>query len=660
MHGYTGKILFVDLTRRACEEQAVPDDVYDRYLAGIGLAAHVTYHRMPAGADPLGPDNVLGFVAGILTGTGALFGGRWLVTGKSPLTGGWGDANCGGTFGPAIKQCGYDGIFFTGAASEPVYLYADGEQVEIRGAADLWGLDATETEERLIAAATGPRKARVACIGPAGERRSLIAGVCNDRGRLAARSGLGAVMGAKKLKAIVLAGGQSARVADPTALKRLSQACQAYIPKGEFRVPGWLLPLAAPFMMGGKQANRLDGLTSLPALRKWGTSAGNQVCIITGDTPVKNWQGTAGDYAHKAIGSDRLLKRVTKRYHCYACPLGCGAIASGPEGYAETHRPEYEASASLGPLLLNEDLDSIFLLNELLNRAGMDVISAGATVAFAIECYENGILTAQDTGGLELTWGNTPAIVALVKMMIARNGPSLRSGSNLGDLLADGVRAAAARLGRGAERFAMHAGGQELPMHDPKQDPGYGVHYSGEPTPGRHTIGSAMTYEGLRLWTRVSWAPEAPKSYPVSERYVADATKGTYAAACSLFKMVVDGAGACTFGANIGADRYPLFEYLNAATGWEKTPDEYMEIGRRVQTLRQLFNVREGIAPAGVVLPGRAYGDPPPVRGPQKGRHFDIEAMRRHYWQALGWDADSGRPLPATLEQLGLGDLGVP
>jgi aldehyde:ferredoxin oxidoreductase len=297
-------------------------------------------------------------------------------------------------------------------------------------------------------------------------------------------------------------------------------------------------------------------------------------------------------------------------------------------------------------MLLNNDLASIFYINELLNRAGMDTISAGATVAFAIECFENGLLTEKETGGLKLTWGNTKAIVQLVERMVARQG--------IGDILADGVKVAAMKIGNGAEQYAIHVGGQELPMHDPKYDPGYGVHYLADPTPGRHTIGSGITYETLRLWRKVSWAPETPKSYPVSERFLIDETKGLQAVGCSLAKMVIDGAGLCNFGLMLGVDRFPMFEYLDAATGWHKSADEYMEIGRRIQTLRQLFNLRQGIEPAALKLPGKTIGDPPLQQGPLKGRNLDVYAWRKTYWQALGWDPETGHPLAETLDQLGL------
>jgi aldehyde:ferredoxin oxidoreductase len=417
---------------------------------------------MPAGADPLGPDNLLGFVNGLLTGSGALFSGRWLVTGKSPLTGGWGDANCGGNLGPAIKQCGYDGIFFRGIASEPVYLYADGETVEIRSASHLWGTNATETGSILSESADGKKTPRVACIGEAGERLSLISGVCNDRGRIAARSGLGAVMGSKKLKAIVLNGNKLTSYADRAEIKHLSKSLSVFVPKENLKYPAWLLPLIAKDLYAGKKAKLTDGLLSLSAMRTWGTSAGNQVCVVTGDAPVRNWAGSSKEYGHRPIAPDVMAKRTIKKYRCYTCPLACGAISSMSDGFDETHRPEYETAMSLGPMLLNNDLDSLFLINELLNRAGMDSISAGAVVAFALECFEEGLLDLNDTDGLHLNWGNSEAIVALFKKMIAREG--------IGDLLVDGVQVAAQKIGNGAERFDMHSGGQELPMHDPKFD----------------------------------------------------------------------------------------------------------------------------------------------------------------------------------------------
>jgi len=641
MKSFLGKILLANLTTRTFEERAIPESVYKEYLSGVGLAARVSYDLIPAGADPLGPDNVLGFSSGLLTGTSALFAGRWMVTGKSPLTGGWGDANCGGNFGPAIKQCGYDAIFIRGAADEPVYLFADGNKVEIRSASHLWGKDTIETEAALIAASGYPQRARVACIGEAGEKLSLISGIVNDRGRLAARSGLGAVMGSKKLKAVLLVGSKPIPCADLAEVKRLSKECNAFVPKGELNLPTWLVAFAGWAMGASPRAIRLDGLTSLPIFRKWGTSSGMQVGLLTGDTPVKNWNGAAADYPVRKLDPVKISEKIAKRYHCYACPLGCGGIMK--DG---SHRPEYETIAVLGPMMLNADLGSISEMNELFNRAGMDSISAGTVVSFAVNCFENGLITEDETGGLRLTWGNANAILQLAKMMISRTG--------FGDVLADGVKTAARRIGNGADRFAIHAGGQELPMHDPKYDTGYATHYIADPTPGRHTIGANMTYETLRLWTRVSWIPEIPATFPASQKYIADAEKGIHAAGAALAKMLIDGGGLCNFGLMLGVDRFPLFEYLNAAADWQFTPDEYMEIGRRVQTLRQLFNLREGVDPTQVKLPGITYGEPHLQRGRLKKKKFDVYEARRQTWQALGWDPQTGVPLEETMQRLGL------
>ena len=525
MHfGYMGKILMVDLSTRVIREEIVPDRVYEQYLSGMGLAACILYDRIPAGADPLGPENIIGFVSGLLTGTGSLFAGRWMVVGKSPLTGGWGEANCGGSFSPAIKRCGYDGIFFAGISEKPVYLHVNDGGAELRDASHLWGRDTVESEAMLIAETSA--NSRIAVIGPAGERLSLIAGICNDRGRMAARSGLGAVMGAKRLKAVVLDGKKRIEVHNRAEIKRLSQMCNRWV---QFQPPIFAGPVAAyvgalmrilPVQMA------MDGLVYKMLLKKWGTGGMNQMSVEMGDAPIKNWRGSNVDWGIKkslSVNPDAIKKYEKVKYHCYACPLGCGGICVTKGKYGETHKPEYETVLSLGGLCMNADVDSIFHLNEILNRAGMDTISAGSTVAFAIECYEAGILTKKDTDGLELTWGNSEAIVALIEKMIRREG--------IGDMLADGSKAAARKIGKKAEASAMHAGGQELPMHDGRNDPGYNVHYSVEAAPGRHTVGAQMYYEMFQLWKVAKGLPRVKPLYFKGRKYVADEEKAVMAAA---------------------------------------------------------------------------------------------------------------------------------
>ncbi len=297
---------------------------------------------------------------------------------------------------------------------------------------------------------------------------------------------------------------------------------------------------------------------------------------------------------------------------------------------------------------MNADLDSVYYINDLLNQAGMDVISAGGTVAFAIECFENGVITREMTDGLELTWGNTQAIIALVKKMIARQG--------IGDLLADGSKVAAQKLGEKSLPYLVTAGGQEPGMHDPKMDPMLGIHFSADPTPGRHTIGSAQFYDVSQLWEKVSWAP-APGSYFKAEEYTPSEKQALKSVANSCYKQITDGAGGCLFTMTSGVNNWKIFEWLNAATGWEKTPDEYMQIGKRIQTLRQIFNIKHGIDPISFKMSKRIAGEPPLQAGALKGKSVRVEEMMHYHWKAFGWDEETGIPTPETIAQLALDEL---
>ncbi|RLC28081.1 MAG: aldehyde ferredoxin oxidoreductase, partial [Deltaproteobacteria bacterium] len=293
MKGYTGRILIVDLSTFGIREEEIPDRVYENLLSGIGLGAYFLYKHMPADADPLGPDNILGLLSGLLTGSGSLMTGRWMAVCKSPLTGGWGDANCGGTFAPAIKQCGYDAIFFKGISEKPVYLYADDDGAELRDAAHLWGKDAIETEDILRKECRKKKKPDVVVIGPAGEKLSLIAGISNSGGRIAARSGVGAVMGSKRLKAVVLNGSGRVGIQDREAMKAYSKEFaekvkNANLPKF---LKGALFPLLSMFMAGAKKSSTVDGMMSVMMTKKYGTASNNTMGLPNGDTPVKNWKG---------------------------------------------------------------------------------------------------------------------------------------------------------------------------------------------------------------------------------------------------------------------------------------------------------------------------------------------------------------------------------
>ena len=652
-----GYILEVDLTSREIKKTRVPEAVYDRVLSGKGLGAWYCVRNIPAGADALGGDNVLGFCSGALTGTGALMAGRWTLVGKSPLTGGWGDASCGGMFAPAIKQCGVDAIFVRGVSDKPVYLYMDNRVCELRDASAYWGLDATEAEERLIADTRVKKLPRVAVIGQAGEKLSRIAGVCNDKGRIAARSGLGAVMGSKRLKAVVLAGSKPIPCADADKVKALSSDLGRKVKNAKLptAVRGTIMALGGKAMGTVPLAFPMDGSMLNMLYRRWGTPMFELMSVSSGDAPIKNWAGTPKDLPGyvKEYDPDRVIDLEQSKYHCYSCPLGCGGMLDTGKlnkgAYKHSHKPEYESMNQLGPLLGSVDLESIYLMNELLNRAGMDSISAGGTIAFAIEAYENGLITKEDTDGLELTWGNREAILTLVRRMIDREG--------FGDVLADGSKQAAKRIGRGSEKYAMHIGGAEPPAHDSRNDPMLALNYAAEPAPGKHTVAMTLMYSAMSLCDICSWAPPV-KLHPKKEDFLPTEEVALANMANVCYTMLADSSGTCYYGEMMGVHTYKLVEYLNAAGGVQLSGDDYMETGRRVQTLRQLFNAKQGIDLTKVRLPKRMLGYPPLPNGPLKGVSVpNAEEQIRMHWRAFGWDENTGIPTRETLDKLGIPEL---
>lgn len=644
----TGKILEVNLSDGTTKARAVPDEVYEKVLGGKGLAAWYLLKHIPANADPLGPDNILGFMTGALTGTGAFMCGRWLVCGKSPLTGGWGDASCGGMFAAAIKQCGYDGIFVRGIADKPVYLYADNTKVEIRDASKYWGKGANESEKLLTEDNWNRKKPSVACIGQGGENLSLISGVCNEDGRIAARSGLGAVMGAKRLKAVVLCGSKPMPCADREAVNALSRELgttlkAAHLPS---MVKGSMLAFGGTMMGKMSSKSAMDGMMSASILKRWGTTT-SPMAMNSGDSPVKNWGGSIKDFPGitKGYNPDIIAKRKKQSYHCYACALGCGAVLD-VQDFSErenSHRPEYESINAFGPLVGNRDTDTMLAINDMLNDAGMDTISAGTTVSWAIEAYEKGMLTSDMTDGLELSWGNSEAILELVMKMISRQG--------IGDDLADGVKRASERYG--GKDFAIHVGGQEPAEHDSRNDPQMAIEYVTEAAPGKHTSGGSMQYGMICLWDYVSWAPPLNKIkktddlVPREELSMRAVANGSYA-------MLSDALGGCHYGQLFGLHSWNPFLYLNAANGVDHDGDYYMEIGKRIQTLRQLFNVKQGFDPAAVHLPDRMAGKPPLKEGPLKGITLQNDEGVRLAWKGYGWNPDTGVPTDECIKALGI------
>jgi aldehyde:ferredoxin oxidoreductase len=569
----------------------------------------------------LGPESTLGFTTGPLTGTKTPTGGRYMAVCKSPLTGGWGDANAGGFFGSELKAAGWDAVFVCGIASTPQYLMIADDRIELKDAAHLWGKDTVETESTIQTDA-GDKKIRIACIGPASEKLSLISGIVNDRGRVAARSGVGAVMGAKRLKAMAVRGSGKAAVANKDALERLRKDFIA-----EMRAMGGFADI----------------------LLKHGTCGLTAGLVASGATPVKNWQMTGEQsFANleKIADPDAIISRQTRKFACANCPIACGGIfnvTGGKYPVGETHKPEYETIGAFGTMCMCDDFEAIIKLNEMCNRSGLDTISAGTALAFAMECFENGVITESDLDGVPLTWGNAAAMVTMVDKMIAREG--------FGDILADGVRIAAQKIGGGAEKFAMHVGGQEPGLHNALFLPSRGAGFVCDPTPGRHTAAPMARIDG----GPGAFAPYPELKIEEFERYTYTG-KGPMSATASSYLQAGASAGLCLMPLMFFGN-FPFVDFFNAVTGWNLEVSEVLNTGARIQTLRQYFNVREGIQPSDINLPQRMVGRPPQKEGPVAGVTLDIDNLAREYRQAMGWDPHSGRPDAATLEKLGLTEL---
>ena len=612
--GYIGAMLYVNLSKGEIREEHPDEKLYRDFLGGYGIGARIIYDRQGAKVDPLGPENILGFVTGPLTGVPGTFGSRYMVMAKSPLTGTWGDANSGGEFGPYLKFAGYDAVFFTGISPEPVYLFINDGKAELRSAVHLWGKDSYETEDVLKSELGG--EVRVACIGTAAELQSLLSSIITDKGRVAGRSGLGAVMGSKKLKAVVVRGSRSVPVSDPERRLALSK----------------------------DYLSRELGFIAM-MWKDHGTTWTTSYSTSTGDTPVKNWGGVgARDFPNvSAIDGPTFAGLVQSKYGCWGCSLGCSALMKEGEKYqykAGVYRPEYETLAAFGSMCVNDDIESIIKANDICNRYGLDTISVGATVAFAIECFEEGIITEKDTDGLRLSWGDGAAIVALTEKIAKREG--------FGGVLADGVKRAAERIGKGAEKYAFHVGGQEVPMHDPRIGPSLATAYQVDATPARHTQAALGFVEiGASLPMDVELPPLDKYTYT---------GKGPIEAMFKNNMHAINCCGVCQFSAFVlPADG--VLKLLAAVTGLERSQDEFAFIGQRIANLRQAFNVREGIKPVDLRLTGRPVGDPPLDEGPTAGVKVDADTLRNEFIEAMDWDVETGKPSRKKLEELGLDDV---
>jgi aldehyde:ferredoxin oxidoreductase len=618
MKGVNNQIIEIDITSKKYEVIPISDDIYSKYLGGYGLGAWYLYTHQKPKVDPLGPDNILGIISGLFNCTNFPLSGRFMAVSKSPLTEVWADSNCGGRFGPKLMQSGTDAVFIKGIAEEPVYIVLEKGQVSFYSAAEIWGKSTVETESILKEKYKG---SEVLSIGPAGENLSLFSCIITDYGRALGRGGLGAVMGSKKLKAIVAFGNKTPEFYDREAIKNIIRSFVGAVKELKFQ--NW---------------------------HKYGTCGSNEASTLNGDAPIKNWSGIGvidiGKENAAKLNAEAIIKDNVKSYACASCPIACGALIKRETRYGtvEGHRLEYEGAMLFGPGLMNNDLDSVVTAFEMCNKYGLDIMSTGAVIGFAMECFENGLITELDVG-FKLNWGDSDAIVKLVHM--------IGKGEGFGKVLGLGVKKAAEIIGKGAEKYAIHVHGQELPAHDPRYMPSLATTYVADPSPGRHTAGGIGFFEGL---VPVPSFDLGIKFEKIEKYKYTD--KGKYQAVISNVEQVQNSLGFCRFRRLV--PQYacmPYIDMIHAATGLVFTAEELYKTGERIQNLKHLFNLREGLKIKENVLPSRALGMPPQSDGPFKDLTVDLEVMLREYLEAMDWDLETGVPSKQKLETLSLNDM---
>ena len=612
-HVYTGKLLRLDLSSGTQHIELVDDADVRQYLLGSGLAAKIYYDEMDPDLDPLDPASPLLAFNGLLTGTYSPTGCRSTWCGRSPLTGIWNEANMGGHWGAELRFAGFDGVIVTGRAPEPVYLWIHDGQAEVRPAGHLWGLDHFETFEGLRAE-TDP-KAQLASIGPAGETLVRFANVMQGgqgHARTAGRGGIGALLGSKNLKAIVVRGTDKPTYPDQAAFRSFVREINQHI-----------------------KINSV-GMSQL------GTAGGVPATELTGDLPLKNW--TLGNWKDEAarISGQRIAETIFERHtHCYACPIGCGKsvkIEDGSYAGVQGHGPEYETLAGFGGNCQCDDLNAISRMNDLCNRYGMDTITTSSVIAFAMEAYEKGLLSKEDTGGIDLVWGDAGAMIATIHAITRREG--------LGELLAGGVRAAAKQIGPGAEAFAIHVKGMELPYHDPRAFVSMAASYA---TAAR----GACHLESLSYWLGYGVRFDVYGWYnPEEYDHHDSAGKGTVAANFQDYMAVYNPLGICKFIAKGKVEPQHIANLVNAAAGWDWTAADLLQTGERLFNLKRLINLRLGITGADDTLPQRLLTEPRPSGG-AAGVLPDLDTMLVEYYGVRGWTPE-GVPSAARLEALSL------
>ena len=599
MNGYIGKLLVVDLTSGRIEDEPLNADYARQFIGGSGLAARYLYDLLDPDLDPLNPANPLFFMAGPLTGTRAPSCGRFVICARSPLTGLWGESNSGGFFGPEMRFAGYDGIIIKGQAPEPVYLHIADGKATLRDARCLWGKGAYETQDA-IKDEVGDAKTRVACIGPAGENLVRFAAVMNDHGSAAGRTGMGAVMGSKNLRAVAVRGHQKVALADAERFAALAREALAAI--------------------------REDIMSDI--LRETGTAGSLDYSMMLGDAPARYFtQGTfpGGENLSGSVMAETIL---TGAYSCYGCSIACKRKVK--VGESEIKGPEYETVCALGTLLLIDDLDAVAYLGHLCDAYGLDTISAGVTIAFAHYLFDQGIIGPSEVGR-ELTWGDPDAVAELIEMIAHRRG--------FGEVLAEGSRLMGRRYG--AEELAVQVNGLEVAMHDPRATSAMALVYATSP------IGASHNQSDMYLIEMGQAIEEL--DIPSTGRFGVEG-KAPIVARHQDWRSFCNTLIPCYF-ANMPVQT--LVELLSSATGWEVGLDDAMVIGERIWNLKRALNNRFGLARKDDRLPKLLLT--PLEEGGTEGHVPDLELMLREYYEARDWDPETGKPSREKLEELGLG-----
>lgn len=601
MFGYHGKYLMVDLSTNKTRELELSEDDVKNYIGGSTLAAKLIYDRVKSDMDPLGPEAPLVFSTGPFTATAIPMVSRYAICGISPLTGIWGEATSGGTFPLRLKASGYDGILFLGKADKPSYLIVNQGSAQIMDASHLWGKDTYQTQE-ILKKELGQKMLSVACIGPAGENLVKYACVMNDEGRAAGRCGLGAVMGSKNLKAIVVSGNLRPELANSEKIKEISAQARSSISSNFMAI----------------------------AMREYGTLFYMDMGMYIGDVPARYY--TRNVFPVGKVSGEALRKAYTvENYACIGCPIGCGRrIKHFRKDIDVVDGPEYETAAAFGPLCMNFDLESIVYANHLCNAYGLDTISAGVTVAFAMYLHEKGIVD-KIPEGMEIVWGDGNGIVKLVEQIVKREG--------VGNLLAEGTRRLAEELGVDSGEVA-HVKGLEMPMHDPRAFTGMAISYATGPRGACHLRGD---YFGVEIGGAVPELDILP-----GDKFQ-EMGKAEPAAKFQNFKELFDALLLCKFAP---LTLTQICDFLNNITGWSVTIDDLNAIGERSIDLKRAISIKLGLTSKDDRL--TRINKEALNEGSTAGKSPDMDILLKEYYEFRRWDRDTGKPTKEKLLQLGL------